>query len=51
MSAIEALATIKAMLGNVNHDRPGGPNDAAHRGGLLESIREIATAALQEAGK
>jgi len=37
-----AVNTILAMLGNVNHDRPGGHNDAQHRGGLLEDIRAIA---------
>ena len=40
-----AINTILALLGNVNHDRPGGHNDAQHRGGLLEDIRRIAQSA------
>ena len=40
-----AINTILALLGNVNHDRPGGHNDAQHRGGLLEDIRNIAQSA------
>lgn len=43
----EALAAIAALLGNVDHSRPGGHGDALHRGGLLESIREIIDLALQ----
>lgn len=40
-----AINTILALLGNVKHDRPGGHNDAQHRGGLLEDIRAIAQSA------
>lgn len=35
--------TILAMLGNVNHDTPGGSNAAAMRGGMLEDIRKYLT--------
>lgn len=37
-----AVNTIIALLGNVSYSRPGGHNDAQHRGDLLEDIRSIA---------
>lgn len=46
---VSALNAILHLLGNVNHDRPGGPNDAVHRGGLLEDIRSIAFDAVTRA--
>ena len=45
--AITALATIKALIGNVDHSRGHGPNAAEMRGGMLNDIRDVATKALQ----
>lgn len=45
--ALVALASIKAMIGNVDHSSGHGPNSAEYRGGLLNDIRDIATKALR----
>lgn len=43
-----ALRSILSLLGNVDHSRGGGENAARVYGGMLESIREIATASARE---
>lgn len=41
-----ALATIQAMIGNVDHSRGHGPNAAEMRGGMLNDIRDLCNRAL-----
>jgi hypothetical protein len=43
-----ALKAIQSLGGNVDHDNPGGPNDAAMRGSLLMTAKELASQALTE---
>lgn len=45
--ALDALANIRAMIGNVDHTKGNGPNSAEYRGGLLNDIRDIVTRALR----
>jgi hypothetical protein len=46
---LEALKDITSLLGNVDHSRGGGENTARLYGGMLESIRELAGAAIAKA--
>lgn len=41
LSALPALATIRAMIGNVDHSKGHGPNAAAMRGDMLNDIRAL----------
>jgi hypothetical protein len=47
---ISALHAISLFPGNVNHDKPGGPNDAAYLGGLVMDMKKFADAILAEIG-
>lgn len=45
----EALAAILGLLGNVDHSKGGGENAARLYGGMLMSIKELASPALAKA--
>lgn len=45
---VEALATIKAIPGNVDHDTPGGSNAAHARGGMVMDMKNVAAALLTQ---
>ena len=47
----DALDTILGLLGNIDHSKGTSENYATYRGGMLESIREIATEGKGEAIK
>lgn len=46
---LAALSAITTLMGNVDHSRGGGENTARLYGGMLESIREVAGAAIAKA--
>lgn len=46
---LEALKGILSLLGNVDHSKGGGENTARLYGGMLESIREIASEVIAKA--
>ena len=45
-SLVIALRKIQMIIGNVNHCIGHGPNSAEHRGGMLDTIRQIADDAI-----
>jgi hypothetical protein len=47
MKSPATIASILSLLGNVDHSRGGGENAARVYGGMLESIRTLATEALK----
>lgn len=45
--ALDTLANIRAIIGNVDHSKGHGPNAAEMRGGMLNDIRDLCEKALR----